>query len=386
MEGKNNHMKTISKKLAALILVAALGCSAASCSFGPGKWSYQTDTATISAGTWIYSTYQSYNDAVSKITEANADNEDFDVQLMDITKEKVEDKNAVDWIFDDAKDKCIGILTLEKLVKDKKVTLDQEQLQSTEDMYAQYYSYSDEAVKFYEALGVSEESFVTANVRYNYLRSELFTKIYGKDGEKEVPEEDVKKYYKENYINYYYIAYSLKTTDEEGNSVDIDAETKDKVTTNFNKYRNMLNNDKKTTDDVETQYKTDFEAESVPSSGTTTLKTTFDDAEASQMSDNLKKAIKDAKEEEAVVKTIDDTLYLIYKGSVSKLADKIKYSEDAGEKETDYVDRASVVYNMKQDEFDKYIEDEKAKLKYDTNDACLSAYSVERTVKIVKEN
>lgn len=376
-------MKNISKTLSALALTAVLACSSAGCTLSTGKWSYKTDDATITAGSWIYNTYQSYSEAVSKIQEANADNEDFDVQLMDITKEKVEDKNAVDWIFDEAKDKCISLLTAEKLAKENDVTIDTEQLQLTADMYIQYYySASEEATAFYESLGVSKESFADSVTRYGYLYQGIFDKLYGKDGTKEVSDEDVQKYYTENYISYYYIPYSLKAIDEDGNSVDIDGETKEKVTANFNKYRNMINNDKKTTADVEEEYKTDFETESVPNSSNTVLKTDFD--ESTTLSDELKKAITDNKESQATVTTINDTLYFIYRDSVSELSKKIKYQEDAGEDETDYVDKEDIVYTMKKDEFDEYIENEKKNLKYETNDACISKYTVDRMIKIVK--
>ena len=377
-------MKNIGKKISALALTAVLACSVTSCTLGPGKWSYKTDIAEISAGSWIYNTYQSYNEAVSKIEEANKDNEDFDVQLMDITKEKVEDKNAVDWIFDEAKDKCLSLLTAEKLVKDKNIVIDDEQINMTASMYIQYYyNGSEEAAAFYEKLGVSEESFGECVARYNYLYQELFENIYGKDGEKELSDEEVKKYYTENYISYYYIPYSLKTTDENGNSVDIDGETKEKTVANFNKYRNMINNDKKTTSDIEEQYKTDFEAESVPSSSNKMLKTDFDE---SSLSDELKKAIKDNKAGQADVKTIDDTLYFIYTDDMNELSKKIKYSEDAAENETDYIDKLNLVHEMKKEEFEDYIDTEKKALKYETNDACISAYSVERAIKIAKES
>ena len=376
-------MKNIGKKISAFALAAVLTYSAAGCTIGPGKWSYKTDISEISAGSWIYNTYQSYNEALDKIQEANADNENFDIQLMDITKEKVEDKNAVDWIFDDAKDKCISLLTVEKLAQEKNIVIDESQMEMMGNMYLQYYyNSSDESKAFYERLGVSEDSFSESVVRYGLIYQELAEKMYGKDSEKEVADADVQKYYAENYMSYYYIAYSLKTTDEDGNSVDLDDEAKEKATANFNKYRNMINNDKKTTVDVETQYKTDFEAESVPSSSNKILKKDFD--ESTTLSDDLKKAIKDNKAGQAAVTTIDDTLYLIYTDNMTELAKKIKYSEDAAEDETDYIDKFNTVFAMKKDEFEEYLEGEKGKLQYETNDKCISAYTIDRMIKIAK--
>ena len=70
---------------------------------------------------------------------------------------------------------------------------------------------------------------------------------------------------------------------------------------------------------------------------------------------------------------------------MSDLAKKIKYSEDAAEDETDYINKLNLVLEMKKDEFDEYIDTEKKALKHETNDACISAYSVERAIKIAKE-
>ena len=180
-------MKNIGKKISALALSAVLACAASGCTFGPGKWSYKTDVSEISAGSWIYNTYQSYNEAMNKIQEANKDNEDFDAQLIDFKKEKIEDKVAIDWIFDDAKDKCISLLTVEKLAQDKNLVIDESQMKMTGDMYLQYYyNASDESKAFYERLGVSEDSFSESVTRYGFIYQELFEKIYGKDGEKEL--------------------------------------------------------------------------------------------------------------------------------------------------------------------------------------------------------
>ena len=70
---------------------------------------------------------------------------------------------------------------------------------------------------------------------------------------------------------------------------------------------------------------------------------------------------------------------------MNELSKKIKYSEDAAEDETDYIDKSNVVYSMKKDEFDEYLEGEKKALKYETNDACISAYTVDRAIKIAKQ-
>ena len=104
-----------------------------------------------------------------------------------------------------------------------------------------------------------------------------------------------------------------------------------------------------------------------------------------EISDSKQK-IKDNKEKQATVTTIDDKLYLIYKDSISELSEKIKYSEDAGEDETDYISKDNIIYTMKKDDYDNYLDEEKKNLKYETNDASIKKYSIERTIKIEKED
>ena len=189
---------------------------------------------------------------------------------------------------------------------------------------------------------------------------------------------EVTKYFTDNYTDYYYIHYSLKTTDADGNSVDISDDDKDKVTKYFAKYATELNEGKKTPTEIDAEYKTDFELgsdDTVPSAAET--KKLAD----SSMNEEVQKAIKDLGDKKADIKTIDDTIYVLYKGSISE---KAKNITDDSTKE-DAISRLNIVHEMKDDEFDKYIEAEKKKLKYDTNDACLSKYSVERTANILKD-
>ena len=40
---------------------------------------------------------------------------------------------------------------------------------------------------------------------------------------------------------------------------------------------------------------------------------------------------------------------------------------------------------MKKEEYDKFLDEQKKDLKYETNDAAIKKYSIERTIKIAKE-
>ena len=362
----NRIVRSASVLAAAAILVSAAGCADTS-------WSYKTSNKSITNGMWIYSTYSQVSTALSKIQEETG--KTVDITDDDFSSKKVEKKKVYDWIQTNAKDKCIEALTYEKLVKDNKVKIDENTIKSGEKMYE---SYMGGASDLYDKLGISMKSAAYLDSTVQTYKDEVFKKLYDKEGTKAVSDDEVQKYFKENYTDYYYIHYSLKTTDDQGNSKDIDDDTKDKGTAAFARYATELNNGSKTPTEIDEEYKKDFSLgadDTVPSTAATSK------LSDSNMNEDVQKEIKALGDKKADVKTIDDTYYLLYKGSINEKAKNI--TDDSTKQ--DAISRLNIVHDIKDDEFDKYVEAEKKKLKYDTNDACISKYSVERTVNIIKD-
>ena len=362
----NRIVRSASVLAAAAILVSAAGCADTS-------WSYKTSNKSITNGMWIYSTYSQVSTALSKIQEETG--KTVDITDDDFSSKKVEKKKVYDWIQTNAKDKCIEALTYEKLVKDNKVKIEENTIKSGEKMYE---SYMGGASDLYDKLGISMKSAAYLDSTVQTYKDEVFKKLYDKEGTKAVSDDEVQKYFKENYTDYYYIHYSLKTTDDQGNSKDIDDDTKDKVTAAFARYATELNNGSKTPTEIDEEYKKDFSLgtdDTVPSTAATSK------LSDSNMNEDVQKENKALGDKKADVKTIDDTYYLLYKGSINEKAKNI--TDDSTKQ--DAISRLNIVHEIKDDEFDKYVEAEKKKLKYDTNDACISKYSVERTVKIIKD-
>ncbi len=366
-------MKKILKPFAAVALAAALAFSSGCAQ--DTSWSYKASGTTLSNGNWIYYTYAEYEEALSKIQEEKS-NDDTSYTVKDISKEKIEDKKALDWIYAQAKDACISQLTVEKLIKDNKVKVDEDELATMESYYKQFYEsyYQD----LYTKLGISEESFLKAAVRSNYLSDKLFTALYDEGGSKAVSDEDLKKYFEENYTHYFYISYPLSATDDSGTTTSLSDEEKETAETNFRKYVNMINNQNKTTEDVRSQYQTDFGSEATPQEATIVL----DDA--SSMNDDLKDAIKALGENKAVLKEIDDTLYFVYKAPIADYTSKITKDSEMNEEDSTQIARSNILKSMKNSDYEEYIKAEKEKLKYTKNDACMSKYTIQRTVDIVK--
>ena len=285
-----------------------------------------------------------------------------------------------DWIKNKAKQRCLEALTVDKLLKENKVEYDKKPI---EDYRKQYISYMEKnGNDLFTTLGVSTGTIADCSVVYPQLSNELFKYLYGKGGPKEVTDEQLKKFYTDNYTDYYYIPYTFTTTGSDGNKTEIEDSEKDKVKSNFGKYAKELNEGKKKTTDIDEEYKKDFEKEKSDSVSDTA------DLSKSSLPEKLQEAIKALGSKKADVKEIDGVYYLIYKGDINEKAAKIKSTEDKdssdSEQDTDAVSRETVLRAMKDDDYKSYLEEECKKLKYDTNDACLSKYTVERTVDIVK--
>lgn len=365
-------MKKILKTAAVITAAAALACSTG-CS-GDTKWSFSSGENKVTSGSWIFNTYVYTMDAVSELQKEDSGNT---ISNIDFEKKLIDGQPAKDWIYLKAKIDCKRQLTLDNLMKKYGAVVDTADVESMKQLYVNYYYNGSKDL--FEQLGVSEDSFVDAYVMPGYKSDAIFKKLYGKGGEKAVSDEEVKKYFTDNYVTYYSLSYSLKTTDENGSSVAVDDDTKDKINESFNKYKHMLNDQGKTTKDVDDQYKIDFSVENSPSETETTVLDDMEDA-------NLKEIVSEAKVGEATVVTKNDTIYLVYKTDINEKAKNIKYSEDITEQDTGAISTESIVSKMKKQEFEDFLDQEIDKLDYTRNDACIARYSVMRTVDIVKKN
>ncbi len=362
------RLKSILKPVAvigaAAMLVSASGCADTS-------WSLKTQKKTLTNGGWIYYTYDAANEAISKINEDSE--QEFDITKDDLSSKKIEGKAAYDWIYDTAKKNALHFLTVDKLCRDNKLDEDKNAKKNIVKTYQGYFDagYMD----IYKDLGIGAETFAELLGYSSEREKQLFDYLYGSEGPKAVKDDELTKYFKEKYTTYYYIPYSLKTTDENQNEVDIDDETHDKVISSFAKYAKDLN-EGKTTDEIDDAYKTDFSVETSAGVKQTAI------LEDSGLPEELQKAIKELDDKKAAVKTIDNTHYLIYKGSIDDEAKTLPEEAD----EVGDISKHQIRHEMKDDDFKSYIDEEQKKLKYEVNDACLSKYSVSRTVDIMKSN
>ena len=369
-------MKKIIKTAGAFTAAAALLCSAG-CT-GDTKWAFKTDKDTVSSGMWIYYTFNASYEAYGKLGTAE-DGTTVKLDDIDFGSEKIDGQTATDWIYARAKKDAKTYLALEKLAAEKDIKTDESMSDYLNQNYKQTYdSYNNYYNDLFTKLGVSSDSFCKANTYPTLVENELFKKLYGKDGEFEVKDDELKKYFKENYISYYYVTVDLKKEDSDGNKTDLDDETKATYTQNFKKYANMINNGDKTVDDVTAQYKVDFGTKEAPVTTNDTLKSNLSSSE-------LDTLILETPAKTAVTKTIDDKLYMVYVYDINEKAETISSIDTEESKEKTGIDRNTILSSMKSADFEQYIKDACDKLDYERNDACVHKYDANRTIGIMKD-
>lgn len=155
----------------------------------------------IASGIYIYNLLSAYYEAQNNMTENDTD-------VFAIT---IEDKNASDWMIAKAKENTKLYLAVEEKFDEYGLSLTDDEVTAAENTIDSMWEYYGSV---YEGYGISQSSFLKCYE--NSLKSnKLFEYIYGENGEREVPEDDIKTYLKENYALINYI--SMNLVDGEGN-------------------------------------------------------------------------------------------------------------------------------------------------------------------------
>lgn len=361
-------MKNFSKLLA-VILCMVIALSTSACSLKP-QYSYKTDDTELAIGVYIYALYSAYSQAESLAKETEGYDEEagtYDGEKsflkVQITDEDGVTATADEWIVNEADKSLKNLLAIEHEYNRLGATMDEATIEGYKTSakeywdYGPYYAMYGEQYKspysdIFEPLGVSYESF-----EYFYITSAkqevVFDLLYADGGEKGVNDEELTKYFTDNYTNYTYFntnMYETKeaTSDEAGGAISENvAMSKDdvkKIEKNFKGYADSLNGGSKV-EDVVSKFMKDYELENDPSVSNVEI------MENSAIGEDLVSAISELKEGTATNKAIGEenskVMYLFYKG---KIADKVdEYIKDA-------TNRKSVLQNYKGDEFNTYIE------------------------------
>ena len=125
----------------------------------------------------------------------DADHEHSADEQIDYYSQEIDGKKYVKWVEDRAIEMIRDWAALETLCKENKLTLDEATLSQAKSYSEYYYSYYGQ---IFAANGIGEETYAKI-MQYDYLSDMYFDFLYGKEGSKAVPQDDVKKSFKDSY-------------------------------------------------------------------------------------------------------------------------------------------------------------------------------------------
>ena len=364
-------MKNFSKILC-VVLALVIALSAASCSLSK-QYAYEKDDIKLPIGVYIYYLYNAYNSAQNYAQQSDlydAETGKYDGKKsflkMEITDDDGKTAVAEDWIKDKAAEDTKTAVAIQTKFNDLGCTLDQTEIDSTQSYYKSYWdqSYSE----MLEPYGISFDSFFLAGYTLPAMESEAFKAEYGTGGPSAVSDEELTKYFKDNYTSYKYFSANLYTT-ETAEDTDGSAETAseniplsaDKIAEyqkDFDSYAATLS-DGGSYADVVAEYMKKYAVEEDP----TTENVEDIDEEST---DEIMKTILDMKDGQAMTVVIgdDDTtkqIYLVYREPIEN---QVEAYTDPEQHKND------VLSAMKHEEFDEMLKKLAEEMNITLSSAC----------------
>lgn len=336
------------------------------------EWSYKTADKELAIGVYIYSLNTAYQQAKSYAQELDDYDESKDSWLeMEITDDDGNKEVASKWIKDQAKLMCLSYLVVDEQIKKENIDVS---LASADEQAETFWNVGQYADYGYvmpmkddlEPYGISLESFRYCSTEYSTKYQALFNKLYKEGGSKEVTDEELTKYFNDNYTDYSYFSVNLYTasTDEAGESTNIamsDKEAK-KVTDEIDGYVKDINNGK-AYDDVIDAYMKANDIESDPATSS------IENLENTSLGDEVKEALEKLDNNKATAVKVGSgenaVYYFVYKRNIKDAA-KDYLADEANS--------AKVLSSMKGEEFDDYIEELTKKLDYEENTSAIDKY------------
>lgn len=362
-------MKNFSKILC-VVLALVMALSVAACSMSK-QYAYKENDTELPIGVYIYYLRSAYSQAegfAQKSDLYDSETGKYDGKdsflKMEITDDDGNTAVAEQWIKDKAeKDTKLAIATYLKAKELNASTIDQTELDSVKSYYKSYWDQSLSAD--YETYGVSFDSFMQIAYLIPVTESNAFKAQYAADGPTPVTDDELSKYFTDNYTSYKYFSvnlYETATADEasEETSTESVPLSEDKIAAyqkEFDGYAKTLSSGG-SYDDVIADY---MKAHDITEDPTTSNVEVID----KETTDQLMKAILGMKDGQAMTIEIGETdttkqLYVLYR---EPIANQLKAYTDPEQHRDD------VLSSMKHEEFDelleKYIEEKGVKLSSD---------------------
>ncbi len=402
------------KKVMAMILILVVVFSLSACR--DMTYIVKANNISVPVGVYIYNEYLSYHDAKSKVesynksplkqdisdsssneetSENSQDNLSSDSQNVvesSIAQDAASDSNGessneenlsqeeaanaeteeneqqseektsgFDWIKKEALDECKEILAIKAKLQELGISL-------TDDELTKAKSEADKNWPYYSAVlkksGVSQDSFEQATEIHNTEYDKLLAAIYDQNGTEAIPNEEVNQFFVSNYVNYQYISKNLTATVSNSSSTSttttaLSDEEKADLATKFEEYANRINKG----EDIKSISDEFVNSQDEGATGVETMPQLKEDL---SLSDEVKQQFEQIEAGIATFYKTDSMYYILYKQDIS---DSLKDLNAGSEL------RISVLKDMKQEDFDKMIDEYIETLGIYVNNSAARRYS-----------
>lgn len=360
------------------MIITAAGCS------GKPSWSYKTDNVSYSEGVYLYSLFSAYNEAYSILQENLGEDFDSTASILDITStfdETGEKFLCEDWIVEQADIITRNLAALDDKIAEYGITLDKTQVESARELakedwylgpYYEYYVASGYEAVSYESMlspyGISFDSFFTSSYLASVKQSAIFDYLYGKGGEEEVSDEELKSYFTQNYTSYAYFVVNLyETAIDEDTSQQIyypyADELIDEVEDELASYVKLINSGTAYSE-VVNKYMKKHSITTNPTVENTEI------LEGSALGEEVLEALKGLKEGEATYLRVGDgdtsVMYFITKFDINKEAEDYLNSDE---------NRHTLIQSLKSEDFSDYLNEITDNVKVEINEDVIEKYT-----------
>lgn len=365
------------KRILSVLLVALMVFSFAGC-HKKGEIAVKIGDVEFTSAYYMCALVNSDSEAKSIVYEGLSDEELESGEEIDYYSKKVEDKDYVEWVEDKAMDYLKEIAAYKTLCKENELDLD-EDMKSELDMYADYYWQSYAA--YYEINGVGQQTYKDY-MKDSYYAEIYFEHLYDKDGEKAINSEDVKTKIYDSFViaNMLEASFTSEMTDEDKTAlkeqIDGYAKALEEGTKTFEEVYNEYNGveeEEETEEDHEGHDHTSSTSSEDTSSETEEVKEPKDkyasvigDEGTGYESDHYK-TVKEMKTGEIKVIEVEDTGYVLV----------VKQDITADEYYLESLDM-SARHLLKDDEFEKDIDEYVKKMTAEVNDYAVNQFKVKK--------
>ncbi len=359
----------ITKKFIAAILSGCVMLSMCGC-HGKDEVALTINDTQIKSALYLNALLECDSEAKQRVDEEIANDktssETETTEETDYYAQKIDGLSYEDYVISKTIERCKEYVFYQELVEDKKIKLTDEE-KSEAESYAEYY-WSYGASSVYEANGVSLDTYKKA-FTYSYYSNAYFMSLYGKDGEKEVAKKDILKTMTEKFALVYTLAtsYTEETTDDEKKATKAKFEEYAKDLEKGKDFEDIyIEYNQITQEQLEEQEKT--EAESTEEMPKDRYASIIGDENTDYADENFE-TVYDMKKGEVKLIEGEDNACTIYV--------KLDISEDEY-----YLNSLndSILYILKQEEFDKLVTKKTTDFKVDNNKFATKRFKVKKIV------